>query len=300
LEGGKKKKRNYNMFKRQEISMRKRIITANGKRILRIKASDLKKEASVDISIPGVDIQIEDLNDLCYAVSNAMGRHGLPLKFDNLTPDGNYNLAKDGIINLYTQHIPSGELDKYIQAVIYWIQDIGGEAEFIAKEGFKEKLADVQRQFRDYVADPRNKAEKEVYESNVKYYESYVKRLQEAVETNGDLPRVVRIKASIPKQPKDSPPPPVNLSNENANAVLGLLNYRFEEGVKLPIYELVGRIDRALATEIGMQEHTKETTREGNHVFIGRDVEYFKRKLNQIKKLAEWADAHGYRELIAI
>ena len=123
------------------------------------------------------------------------------------------------------------------------------------------------------------------------------------------IPRVARIKVSIPKVSRDLPPE-INIANSNAhyliNSVLGYDRQLWEDG-EFDASEMIKRIDYYLGEESYKKNPVKN--RDMDEVFSDQDFlsgkkaesDYRKEdvvhRLNFIKSFCQWAVNHGYSKI---
>lgn len=277
-------------------------------RNIKLKMITSKKAlASMTFTPEGADIESE-YKDTLYGLSwEVIGKSNKSplnkLNFNNFTNDGIDTMNNtEGYLNFYTENIPSNLIEKYTQAIIYWIKESNAEFHSIVKNTWNDKAElekqELQKVIKYYrspdsnefypTMEDKNKAIQETINSYNKTIETY--------ENKGDIVRVIRFKVSINPNKNAKPrPPTLNMSNENAYAILQLLNYNPERNPSIPAYEIIMKINLALPRTI--QEFTRETTQENNWINMGLSLEQIQERLQKLKEIAEWTIDNGYQNI---
>jgi len=188
--------------------------------------------------------------------------------YETVTPDGGSEFKRDGIMNVYLSPLDLKNAKAVVDATEYFL----GEFDVGVMSQTYETWGDAPDK-------PPGGAK-------------------------SNDPRVARLKVRMGKPKEVDDPPELNLANASAHTIFsGILNYPNEiDGLGMPIWELKRRVETALSSDMFLKEWEEESVDEqspggARFIFPGHDVEYYRSKLDQILKIAEWAENHGYRTL---
>jgi len=112
-------------------------------------------------------------------------------------------------------------------------------------------------------------------------------------------PRVARIPIlQLPQPaPEGTRPPDLNMSNANARDVFeGLLNFAGAmDGAPMDAWQILQNSDNLIQSQ--KQQFVKEPQQEGNFYEQGRPMEYIDRRLEDVRRVAQWAVDNGFTQL---
>ena len=111
-----------------------------------------------------------------------------------------------------------------------------------------------------------------------------------------------RINIVLYPQQKKNEPPKLNMANGNAVQIFeGILNFpRDEWGFSMDAWQLLSRIDKIIDPQLEefTTEDSEEVGEQGAKVYHqGKDITYFKYRLEQIREIAQWAINNGYQKI---
>lgn len=245
-------------------------------------------------------------------------------------PDGDSEYyADNGIINFYYQGFPEDKYEVLIQKIKTILDDAGVKYGPFKKENWQDRYnTEIQRSQDDgeYESEKHDGSDSYEDENYTKYTSTHDERKKDIdawyKEKNRDMrkTRVIRIPIlQIPKANVNEPPE-VNMANSNAVLIFRDI-LKFEpthdqnadgspdpfadagtEFGNIDAWQVLQRIDQALrGGSIDIHQRDPYTKQQPGNATIhhgGYDASSIKRRLEQIRQIAQWAVDNGYSQLV--
>jgi len=232
-----------------------------------MKIIKVAKKAKI-IKIASMDVMVADFN--------------YPRQMNHLLDSTFYLRDK-----LFYDFLSKEEQQQYIADRPHELFGVDGDSDYSSKEG---TINFYSHNF------PRKEQALQAIKYFAKENESDVVSIT-GPERAGQPSEVYRINYVMYPQKQKNEPPRLNMANGNARAIFsGLLNYSDDGwGYSMDAWELVQRIDKVINAQI--EEHSQEPSQEGNFIDMGRSQDYLKMRLQDVRKVAQWAIDNGYRKI---
>lgn len=221
----------------------------------------LQKLASITFTINDAHriSQPKTVSDLSVDLSNfAREKYGISGSLYDLQPDGFDDQNMTGTINWYIRPETVSE-DKQLEIINAWIADKN-----ITGYQFKVRGPEISGQS------------------------------QWNSEAAEDL-KVFRIDVLVNGSEDYTQIPELNVSNNNAVAVLGMLNIPFNYAGTMDLRRVRSKL--ATLTEAKMREFTQEDEIDGPHISFGRDLDRLQRYVVELTKIVDFGLSNGFTHL---
>jgi hypothetical protein len=210
-----------------------------------------------------------------------------PEEMNNIL-DASFNLKRKLLYEVLTEK----ELQLYSkEGAPYDVLDIDGDSQFDATQGI---LNFYSYQYPEHKLNAALNA--------LKYFAKEINSEVTKItgpERQGQKNEVYRIYIKMTPQQNKDEPPRINMANANAYKLFqGILNFNVDE--PMDAWQIIARIDRIFQAQL--EEFETETTTEkgeqgATYVNMGTSMEYMKRRLEEIKQVAQWAVNNNYQKL---